>query len=131
MFFRELNRAGCKTYLIACEETRRAVLVDPLKERVDRYLATLAYHRFTLELIVDSHTHADHRTGVWDLRELTDAKVVMHRRAPAPHIDIHIDDQSRLEVGRLKLTFIHTPGHAPDSTCIRVEDRLLTGDTLL
>jgi glyoxylase-like metal-dependent hydrolase (beta-lactamase superfamily II)/rhodanese-related sulfurtransferase len=106
-------------------------LVDPLKERVDRYLAALAYHRLTLELIVDTHTHADHRTGVWDLRDITDAKVVMHRRAPATHIDIHIDDGGQVEVGGLKLTFIYTPGHAPDSTCISVEDRLLTGDTLL
>ncbi len=131
MLFHELNRAGCKTYLAACEQTNRAALVDPLKDRVDRYLAVLAYHRLTLDLIIDSHTHADHRTGVWDLRELTGAKVVMHRRAPAPHIDIHIDEGSQLELGSLHLQFLHTPGHTPDSTCIRIDDRLLTGDTLL
>ena len=131
MLFHELNRAGCKTYLAACEQTNRALLVDPLKDRVDRYLAVLAYYRLTLDLIIDSHTHADHRSGVWDLRELTGAKVVMHRRAPAPHIDIHIDDGGELAVGTLRLNFIHTPGHTPDSTCIRMGDRLLTGDTLL
>ncbi len=43
MLFRELNRAGCKTYLLGCEETGRAVLIDPLKDHVDRYLAVLAY----------------------------------------------------------------------------------------
>ena len=68
MLFRELNRAGCKTYLAACEETNRAVLLDPLKDHVDRYLAVLAYYRLTLDLIIDTHTHADHRSGVWDLR---------------------------------------------------------------
>lgn len=91
----------------------------------------LAYHRVTLELILDTHTHADHRTGIWDLRELTGAKIVMHRRAPAPHVDIHVDDDGQLEVGTLKLGFIHTPGHAPDSVCVCVGDRVLTGDTLL
>ncbi len=131
MFFHELNRSGCKTYLVGCERTNLALLVDPLKDRVDRYLAALAYHHLTLELIVDSHTHADHRTGVWDLRELSGAKVVMHRRAPAPHIDIHVDDGERLQLGSLQLTFIYTPGHTPDSMCILVGDRVFTGDTLL
>jgi len=131
MLFRELNRAGCKTYLAACEQTNRAALLDPLKEHVDRYLAVLAYYRLSLDLIIDTHTHADHRSGVWDLRELTGAKVVMHRRAPAPHIDIHVDDAGQLELGTLRLDFMHTPGHTPDSTCIRIGDRLFTGDTLL
>jgi sulfur dioxygenase len=131
MLFHELNRAGCKTYLIACQDTQRAALIDPLKDRVDRYLAVLAYYRLTLDWIIDTHTHADHRSGVWDLRELTGAKVVMHRRAPAPHIDIHIDDGGQLELGTLRMNFIHTPGHTPDGTCIQIGDRLFTGDTLL
>ncbi|HJU11169.1 MAG TPA: MBL fold metallo-hydrolase [Candidatus Binataceae bacterium] len=131
MLFRELNRTGCKTYLAACDQSSRALIIDPLKDNVDRYLAVLAYYRLTLELIIESHTHADHRSGVWDLRDLTGAKIVMHRRAPAPHIDVHIDDGSKLELGSLKLSFIHTPGHAPDSTCIQLGDRLFTGDTLL
>jgi glyoxylase-like metal-dependent hydrolase (beta-lactamase superfamily II) len=92
MLFHELNRSGCKTYLLACEETRRGLLIDPNKDRSDRCLAALAYHRVNLELIIDTHTHADHRTGSWDLRDLTGARVVMHRRAPAPHVDIHVDD---------------------------------------
>jgi sulfur dioxygenase len=131
MLFYELNRAGCKTYLVACVDTHRAVLIDPLKERVDRYLAVLSYHRLNLDLIIDSHTHADHHTGVWDLRELTGAKVVMHRRAPAPHIDLHVDDGGWLEVGTMRLNFVHTPGHTPDGVCVRIDDRLFTGDTLL
>jgi sulfur dioxygenase len=131
MIFHELNRAGCKTYLAACEETNRALLVDPLKDRVDRYIAVLAYYRLTLDFIIDTHSHADHRSGVWDLRELTGAKIVMHRRAPAPHIDLHVDDGAELKLGTLNLGFMHTPGHTPDSTCIRIGDRVCTGDTLL
>jgi len=131
MLFHELNRSGCKTYLLACEQTRKSVLIDPVKERVDRYLGVLAYHRLELQMVIDTHTHADHRTGVWDLRELTGAKVVMHKRAPAPHIDLHVSDGDQLEVGSLPLGFIYTPGHAPDGVCIRVGNLLFTGDTLL
>src|SRR5437870_621630 len=56
MLFRELNRGKCKTYLVACEATRRAALVDPLKDRVDRYLAILAYEGCRLDFVIDTHT---------------------------------------------------------------------------
>ncbi len=131
MIFHELNRGSCKAYLIGCEATRRAALIDPLRDRADRYLAILAYHRLSLEFIIDTHTHADHRTGSWDLRDLAGARVVMHRRAPAPHVDLHVDDGEELEVGMLKLAFLYTPGHTPDSMSVRAGDRVFTGDTLL
>jgi sulfur dioxygenase len=131
MLFHELNRSGCKTYLLACEQTGRGVLIDPNRDRSDRYLAALAYHRVNLELIIDTHTHADHRTGTWELRDLTGARVVMHRRAPAPHVDIHVDHGEQLEVGTLKLGILFTPGHTLDSMSVAVGDRVFTGDTLL
>jgi sulfur dioxygenase len=131
MIFRELNRAQCKTYLVADEAARRAALVDPLKDRVDRYLGVLAYFGLALDLVVDTHTHADHRTGVWDLRELVGARVVMHRRAPAPHVDVHVEDGDRLAVGGLSLQVLYTPGHTPDGISLVAGDRVLTGDTLL
>jgi sulfur dioxygenase len=131
MLFFELNRAGCKTYLLGCEQTHKAVLIDPLKDRVDRYLAVLAYHRCALELIIDTHSHADHRTGIWDLRALTGARTVMHRRAPEPHVDVHVDDGDTLEIGALKLGILYTPGHTPDSISINIGDRVFTADTLM
>src|SRR5713226_2468138 len=131
MIFHELNRANCKTYLIGCERTRKALLVDPIKERVDRYVAMLAYQGLRLEYVVDTHTHADHRTGAWDLRELAGARVVMHRRAPAPNVDVHLEDGNRLYVGEIGLTAIHTPGHTPDSMSLVAADRVFTGDTLM
>jgi rhodanese-related sulfurtransferase len=82
-------------------------------------------------MVIDTHTHADHRTGVWDLKELTDAKVVMHRRAPAPHVDVHVDHGDRLRVGKVDITVLYTPGHTPDGISLLVGDRVLTGDTLL
>ncbi|MGH7820751.1 MAG: MBL fold metallo-hydrolase, partial [Candidatus Binatia bacterium] len=131
MLFRELNRGKCKTYLVACERTHHAALIDPVRDRVERYLAVLAYEGCRLELVIDTHTHADHRTGTWDLRELTGARAVMHRRAPAPNIDVHVEDGDRLTVGSLELRVLHTPGHTPDGISLHLADRVFTGDTLL
>ncbi|HEV8718287.1 MAG TPA: MBL fold metallo-hydrolase [Candidatus Binatia bacterium] len=131
MLFRELNRGKCKTYLVACENTHRAALIDPTKEKVDRYLATLAYYGCTLDAIIDTHTHADHRTASWELHDLTGAPVVMHRRAPAPHVDIHVEDGQAIPVGDMRLRVFHTPGHTPDGISLYTENRVFTGDTLL
>lgn len=131
MFFRELNRGKCKTYLIAGATEKVAVLVDPIRERVDRYLALLAYYGLKLEAVIDTHTHADHRTASVDLKELTGAKVVMHRRAPAPHVNVHVDDGDEIPAGELRLRVLYTPGHTPDGISLYLGDRVLTGDTLL
>jgi sulfur dioxygenase len=131
MSFRELNNTKCKTYLLTSESTMRAAIVDPIKDRVERYLGVLAYHKLQLELIIDTHTHADHRSGAHELSLLTDAPVAMHRRAPAPHVTIHVDDGQLLEVGDFEIKVLYTPGHTPDSISLFAQDRVCTGDCLL
>ncbi len=131
MFCRELNRGKCKTYLLGCERTHRAAVIDPLRENTGRYIAVAAYHGFRIDYAIDTHTHADHRSGTWDLAELTDAKVVMERHAPAPHVNLHVSHGDVLEVGDLRLKVFHTPGHTPDGISLYVEGCLFTGDTLL
>lgn len=131
MLFRELNRGKCKTYLVGSEREHIAVLVDPLREKVDRYLALLAYHGLRLDAVIDTHTHADHRSATFDLKELTGAKVIMHRKAPAPRVDLHVDDGDKIPLGELEIKVLHTPGHTPDGISLLIGDRVLTGDTLL
>ena len=131
MIFRELNRGKCKTYLVGCENTRAAALIDPIREKTDRYLALVTYHHLRLEAVVDTHTHADHRTACFELKDLTGAKVVMHSKAPAPHVDVHVDDGAKISIGEIALQVFSTPGHTPDSMSLYTGDRVFTGDTLL
>jgi glyoxylase-like metal-dependent hydrolase (beta-lactamase superfamily II)/rhodanese-related sulfurtransferase len=127
----EANHAKCKTYLAIDEEHSVAALVDPIRDRIDRYLALLAYQRCKLDLIIDTHTHADHRSGARDLAELTGAPIAMHRRAPAPHVTLHVDDGASLRAGGLEFKVMYTPGHTPDSISLLLGDRVMTGDVLM
>ena len=131
MPFRELNHAKCKTYLAYAEGDHVAALIDPVRDHIDRYIAMLAYFRCRLEMIIDTHTHADHRSGASELADLTGAPVVMHRRAPAPHVAIHVDDGQTLRVGDLELRVLYTPGHSEGSLCLYVPDEhlLLAADS--
>ncbi|HXF67875.1 MAG TPA: MBL fold metallo-hydrolase [Burkholderiales bacterium] len=131
LHFPELNRGKCKTYLVACERTRKALIIDPVRENVSRYLAFLAYRGLELDAIVDTHTHADHPTGAFQLRELTGARLIMHRRAPAPAVSEHVEHGDEIAVGEARLKVLYTPGHTPDSISLYTGDRVFTGDVLL
>lgn len=131
LLFRELNRGKCKTYLIACARTRKALLIDPVREYISRYLAFLAYHQLTLDAVVDTHTHADHPTASFQLRDLVDARLIMHRRAPAPGVTHHVEDSDEIEVGDARVGVLYTPGHTPDSISLVTDGRVFTGDVLL
>ncbi|MDB5107434.1 MAG: fold metallo-hydrolase [Candidatus Binatus sp.] len=131
MSFSELNFLKCKTYLGVSEATGKAVLIDPVREKIERYLGVLTYRGLKLDLIVDTHTHADHRSGAYELSELTGAPVAMHRLAPAPHVKIHVEDGDVIKVGDLQIRVLHTPGHTPDSISLYAEGRVFTGDVLM
>ena len=130
MILRELNGESCKTYLIADEGRGHAVLVDPLYAHADRYVAVLAYHHLELDLVVDTHTHADHLSGGPQLRFLVGPRFAMQKWAPSPAVDVHLDDGDRIPVGDLTVHVLHTPGHTPDGMSLLVEGNVLTGDTL-
>lgn len=130
----ELNGGeACKSYLIACPEKRRAVILDPLKPNIARYLGVLAYHGLTLDYVIDSHSHADHFTASFELTRLTGSRVVMHETAPAPKVQVHVRDGDNLKVGKIPIQIFHTPGHTPDSIALHLPNQrvLYTGDTIL
>ncbi|HVA79793.1 MAG TPA: MBL fold metallo-hydrolase [Candidatus Binataceae bacterium] len=131
MFLLELGHTKCKCYLIASRDPHRAAIVDPRREDLARCLGVLAYYRLELEYVIDTHTHADHRSGAAELSDLTGAPLVMHRRAPSPHVAIHVEDGRTLAVGDVAIRVLYTPGHTPDSISLQVGEYALTGDCLM
>ena len=122
---------GCKSYIVGCEESCAAAIIDPALDLVDRYIGEIGKHGLSVRYIIDTHTHADHFSGARALRSKFGAPIVMHRFSPAPYVDLHVEDGHSLPLGAMRLGVLHTPGHTRDSMAIHVEDRVFTGDALL
>jgi glyoxylase-like metal-dependent hydrolase (beta-lactamase superfamily II)/rhodanese-related sulfurtransferase len=131
MIFESISSGGCRSYLVGCEETCAAALIDPELSQIDRYNALAARHGLRFRYLIDTHTHADHFSATRQLAQKLDAPVVMHRASPAPFVDLRLEGGDLLVVGHLRLQSLYTPGHTNDSMCLCVEDRVFTGDTLL
>lgn len=131
MIFEQLSAGGCKSYLVGCAETCAAALIDPEIGLIDRYLGLASRHGVRIRYLIDTHTHADHFSATRGLSRQLEAPVAMHRMSPAPFVDLRLDDGDMLLVGKLRLQVLYTPGHTRDSMCLRIEDRICTGDTLL
>jgi glyoxylase-like metal-dependent hydrolase (beta-lactamase superfamily II)/rhodanese-related sulfurtransferase len=131
MLFEQIATGGCQSYLIGCEASRAAVLIDPELSRLDEYLGRIGQAGLHLRYVVDTHTHADHFSGSREIGKALNAPVVMHRFSPAPHAGLRLDDGDMLIAGELRLKALHTPGHTRDSICLLMDDRVFTGDTLL
>jgi glyoxylase-like metal-dependent hydrolase (beta-lactamase superfamily II)/rhodanese-related sulfurtransferase len=131
MIFETVSTGGCRSYVIGCEQTCAAALIDPELSQIDRYLALTTRDGLRIRYLVDTHTHADHFSATQQLARQLGIPVVMHRSSPAPFADLRLQGGELLVVGQLRLQALHTPGHTHDSMCLCVEDRVFTGDTLL
>jgi len=131
MIFEHLTAGGCQSYLVGCEKSCAAVLIDPEISLIDKYLASAARDGLRIHHLIDTHTHADHFSATREISRRLDVPIAMHRGSPAPFVDLRLDDGEMLILGNLRLQFLHTPGHTRDSMCVCVEDRVFTGDTLL
>lgn len=132
MFFASFRDGeGCKSYIVGCEESCAAAIIDPALDQVDHYIGEVMKHGLRVRYVIDTHTHADHFSGARALREQFGAPIVMHRFSPAPYVDLHVEDGHSLPLGTMRLHILYTPGHTRDSMSIHVRDRIFTGDTLL
>src|SRR5258708_4797730 len=131
MKFETVATGGCRSYLIGCEQSCAAALIDPELSQIDRYIALAARDGLRIRYLVDTHTHADHFSATQQLARRFAVPAVMHSPTPAPLLNLPLRSGELLLVGRLRLQALHTPGHTRDSMCLCVEDRVFTGDTLL
>ncbi|HHP7236195.1 MAG TPA: MBL fold metallo-hydrolase [Desulfobacterales bacterium] len=119
------------TYIVGCEETGKAMVIDPGPDP-QRIVSEAEKQGLDIALIVNTHGHGDHTAGNTALKEITGAKIVIHSKdAKAyPRADVQLTDETRLSVGEITFTVIHTPGHTPGGICLYAEGNLFTGDTL-
>lgn len=141
----------CNCVLLACPETKEAVLIDPGDEP-GKIIPVVESHGLKVKYLLHTHAHFDHIGGTGGVKEKLGGVTCLHHAdqqiydnlvlqgqmfgmqfQPAPPIEKHIEHEEELQVGNLKLRVVHTPGHSPGSVCFRLlgsEEKVFSGDTL-
>ncbi len=145
----EVGRLAVFCYIIGCEKTKRAALVDPAAD-TDRILTETASLGLAVDCIINTHAHPDHISGNADIVEHTGAPIIIHEAEASwlsslankafltmiggrtsPPADRTVKDGDTIPIGDITLQVIHTPGHSPGSVCLYDGTKnLVTGDTL-
>lgn len=133
MIFRQLfdSVSGTYTYLLASRHGGEALIIDPVIEKVDRYLQLVGELDLKLVKAVDTHVHADHITGLGALRDRTHCITVMGEQSKVDVVSMRVAEGDKLTIEGLALDVLYTPGHTDDSYSFLMHDRVFTGDTLL
>jgi hydroxyacylglutathione hydrolase len=140
MIFKPFYRdeTGCAAYVFGCGGCGLGAAVDPLERDVETYVEFARAKGLRLTHVIDTHVHADHRSGARRLAELTGARYCLHRSADVAFPFEPLDDGQEIELGNTRVRVLHTPGHTPESVSLLVTDLrrgpepwfVLTGDTL-
>ncbi len=133
MLFRQLFDATSATYsyLLASRRGGEALIIDPVLEKVDRYVALLNDLDLRLVKAIDTHLHADHVTGLGALRDRTRCITVMGETTTADVVSMRVGEGDAIEIDGVSLDVLYTPGHTDDSYSFVMPDRVFSGDTLL
>jgi glyoxylase-like metal-dependent hydrolase (beta-lactamase superfamily II) len=129
---------GCAAYLFGCGSLAKCAVVDAHERDVDAYAELAASKGMRITHVIDSHVHADHRSGGPALAKKVGAPYFLHESA---NVDLPFEalhDGQEIELGNTRIGVLHTPGHTPESVCLVVKDLrrgpepwfVLTGDTL-
>jgi glyoxylase-like metal-dependent hydrolase (beta-lactamase superfamily II) len=129
---------GCAAYLFGCGTLGKCTVVDGRADDVDEYVAFAAAKKMRITHVIDTHVHADHRSGGAALAERIGASYCLHESADVNLRFTPLHDGEQIELGNTLVRVLHTPGHSPDSICLLVTDLkrgtdpwfVLTGDTL-
>src|ERR1044071_4172027 len=117
MIFRQLfDQTSCTySYLLASRQGGEALIIDPVLDKVDRYLQLVRELDLRLVKAVDTHLHADHITGLGALRDRTHCITVMGEQSQADVVSMRVSEGDRVQVEGLSLQALYTPGHTDDS----------------
>jgi glyoxylase-like metal-dependent hydrolase (beta-lactamase superfamily II) len=129
---------GCAAYVFGCGSVGVGAVVDPQERDVDAYLAFAQAKGLKITHVIDTHVHADHRSGGRSLAERTGAIYGLHRSAPVRFPFEPLEDGQEIALGNTRIKVLHTPGHTPESLSLVVTDLrrgaepwfVLTGDTM-
>ena len=135
MLFRQLfdPESSTYTYLLADEQTHDAVLIDPVREQLERDLQLLDELGLTLRYVLETHVHADHVTSAGMLRDRLGARTVLSKHAGVDCADLLVGDGDGIGFGKYALEVRTTPGHTNGDVVYVLADqsRAFTGDTVL
>jgi hydroxyacylglutathione hydrolase len=129
---------GCASYLFGCGTLSRCAVLDARADDVDAYVTFASSKNMRITHVIDTHVHADHRSGGPELARQTGADYCLHASAAYEGAFRAMHDGEQIELGNTHIKVLHTPGHSPDSVCLLVTDLkrgtepwfVFTGDTL-
>ncbi len=132
MIFHQLFEAESSTYtyLLACEKTREAILIDPVLETVERDAKIIRELELKLLYTVETHVHADHITGADKLKKLFQSKTILSKHANIPCADILVCEGDIIKFGELQLKIFETRGHTDSCMSLYLDGMVFTGDLL-
>ncbi|HEY3278044.1 MAG TPA: MBL fold metallo-hydrolase [Syntrophorhabdaceae bacterium] len=149
MYVKQIEVGGFAVfaYIVACKKTNEALVIDPAADG-ERLLKEATDKGYTIKYIVNTHSHVDHIMGNKRMKDLTDAKIIIHEieamsltnqshslmasfgAEPSPPADKTVKDGDEIIIGETSLTVLHTPGHSPGSISLYHNGIVFTGDTL-
>ena len=119
------------TYLVSTGKGREALIIDPVIENTVNYLKILKDLDLKLVKVIDTHTHADHISGMKELKNQTGCLALMGEHSKSEIVNLHVKDNEKIKIENIELTSMYTPGHTDCSYSFLMNDRVFTGDTLL
>ncbi len=135
MIFRQLFDpvSSTYTYLLGCEETREAVIIDTVFEQFGRDSALIRELGLTIRYVLDTHVHADHVTAAWLMKQTFDATITISGRNAIREADLMVDEGDVIAFGNHSLRVMATPGHTDGCVTFVLNDSSMafTGDALL
>jgi len=133
MIFKQVfdQKSSTYTYLIASAKGREALIIDPVIENVDSYIALLNELDLKLVKVIDTHIHADHITGASKLKKVTNCSTIMGEHTPADAVEVKVKDEEIIKIDQITIKAMYTPGHTSDSYSFLMDKYLFSGDTLL